>query len=623
MAQQTTGGQAAGVTHLINTAPFVEAHFNLGLSARATKEAAAAAKRFFRFLQEQRTSFMMASYCFDPWSSAMLKDMAPYSAKHPNATAAYFAAKQKLTRQVLETEKNVVLPLRITGATEYEEAFEQAIEVASKAVGSGTTTWAESSNATTAAAAEVEAQRVKLVANFKATTTKYNSEFADELWQLNIYRKSLGLVAITPPSKLVDNTGTVIGLSVAAGLLLLAALGYGIYVAVKRLRAMARAQREHKERLIGLVREAVGTTKVLHYPVNLVRTSDFIGACQLVQHETLRDQGKLIVIDGLMEAYSFATQRPIVFFSHQWTAFASPDHTNKQYEMMVTSLRTICEKKGWDLDSVVVWVDFSCIPQVHRGLQGLAIHSLAAYASAASAFVVVAPALQHKDLPGVQCDEDSYRTRMWCRAEQLCHSLRNGVDDMWVANDTSCLPMKSDWFDEALYVFHGEATCCRLKHKNMSKCDRETLVLPILGLFGEMYASKSVPGEQKKLWDERIAANKDRMFPAEFTFKHHKANEERVLFGPLVSMMEELIDTDQSIGAHLLGSSKQGARCKSFLRTHSFSDGPVHGAPINSGGTVHGMQSAMPRENSIMKEGEAVASSAIVPVEEKDIEMQI
>ena len=62
---------------------------------------------------------------------------------------------------------------------------------------------------------------------------------------------------------------------------------------------------------------------------------------------------------------------------------------------------------------------------------------------------------------------------------------------MWVADDEGCSPMRKGWFNDALFVFAGEATCCRLGHTNgmSSQCDRESLVLPVLGLYGELYAS--------------------------------------------------------------------------------------------------------------------------------------
>lgn len=53
--------------------------------------------------------------------------------------------------------------------------------------------------------------------------------------------------------------------------------------------------------------------------------------------------------------------------------------------------------------------------------------------------------------------------------------------------DLEFSPVKSDFFLESLHVFNGELTCCRFEHKGMESCDRQSLVLPILGLYGELF----------------------------------------------------------------------------------------------------------------------------------------
>ena len=54
----------------------------------------------------------------------------------------------------------------------------------------------------------------------------------------------------------------------------------------------------------------------------------------------------------------------------------------------------------------------------------------------------------HKDRR-VMCNMPSYRKRMWCRAEQLSHFLRNGRDSMWVATSESGL-LEDSAVDSAL-----------------------------------------------------------------------------------------------------------------------------------------------------------------------------
>ena len=99
---------------------------------------------------------------------------------------------------------------------------------------------------------------------------------------------------------------------------------------------------------------------------------------------------------------------------------------------MVAALKHVAAECRWNLDHVKVWVDYCSIPQACSASQTLAIRSLTVYASSASAFVVVAPDVQHDNTDKL-CNLGSYRTRMWCRAEQLCYTLSNGEEQLWIA----------------------------------------------------------------------------------------------------------------------------------------------------------------------------------------------
>ena len=111
-----------------------------------------------------------------------------------------------------------------------------------------------------------------------------------------------------------------------------------------------------------------------------------------------------------------------------------PDRSDGQYHTMCSSVKELAKRNGWDesLKDVFVWVDYSCIPQANASVQNLAIRSLAVYASSATYFVIIAPDVTHADLNN-KCDLDTYQRRMWCRAEQVCHSMRNGTSGMFLA----------------------------------------------------------------------------------------------------------------------------------------------------------------------------------------------
>lgn len=97
---------------------------------------------------------------------------------------------------------------------------------------------------------------------------------------------------------------------------------------------------------------------------------------------------------------------------------------------MVAALLGLAKTLGWhpSLKNVWVWVDYGCIPQACPSTQSLAIRSLAAYASSATYFVVCAPPVPHADTSDL-CTLSTYQMRMWCRAEQVCHSMRNGKSE--------------------------------------------------------------------------------------------------------------------------------------------------------------------------------------------------
>lgn len=262
---------------------------------------------------------------------------------------------------------------------------------------------------------------------------------ADEgkLDQLDIYRAALGLDSLSTvelcrlhreemdeidPSvcKEDDNNTTLIIIILASivggGILIIIA-----YISYKRYRSYKAIKKAHEQLMEATLNEATKALRTLDYPLHLVRADEFINEGKLVQHEVLRNTHKLTVVDSLGDVDAFiAAGKQVVFFSHQWTAFDSPDPSSGQYHTMCSSVKELAKRNGWDesLKDVFVWVDYSCIPQANASVQNLAIRSLAVYASSATYFVIIAPDVTHADLNN-KCDLDTYQRRMWCRAEQV------------------------------------------------------------------------------------------------------------------------------------------------------------------------------------------------------------
>merc|ERR1719433_895506 len=176
---------------------------------------------------------------------------------------------------------------------------------------------------------------------------------------------------------------------------------------------------------------------------------------------------------------------------------------------MLMSVETLQLQQGWEETNIYLWIDFSSIPQRHRPTQALAINSLTVYASNVSAFVVVAPEVQHQQLCEI-CNKASYQERAWCRAEQLAHLLAVGSRNMYLAEDGELTPLSDidEWLTQSVYVFQGNLTCCRRKHEGMDKCDKELLVTPMLGLWAQLNPRCGANCEKQTMQKSKMSGSK-------------------------------------------------------------------------------------------------------------------
>lgn len=336
-----------------------------------------------------------------------------------------------------------------------------------------------------------------------------------------------------------------------------------------------------------------------------------------MRHEVLRNTHKLTVLDSLPDVDAFIEAgKHVLFFSHQWSSFTAPDPSGIQYQAMCDAVKELTRRNGWDesLKDVFVWVDYSSIPQVNPSTQNLAIRSLAAYASSATYFVIVAPNTPHADLDDT-CDLETYQRRMWCRAEQVCHSMRNGTEGMYlgVGKSAPLEPVKSDFFRESLHVFNGELTCCRLEHKGMSACDRQSLVIPLLGLYGELLRAShemNKDGNADALASvnaflSEIEKHQEEVFPRKFERimwrKNRRVTEEVMLFGDLIDRMKARIISGVGFEFDEENTTTISTKASDSFIRHGASDFLRHGV-------VHGAGAHPPNNNGAQLET-AVASS--------------
>lgn len=142
--------------------------------------------------------------------------------------------------------------------------------------------------------------------------------------------------------------------------------------------------------------------------------------------------------------------------------------------------------------------------------------------------------------------------------------------EMQVPKATNAVvPVHDDFFRESLRVFSGELTCCRLCHPNGQKCDRLSLVVPILGLYGELYrasleqgaaigtdgGAKEEEGQSSSVAEylSEIERHQEEIFPRTFRMitmrKGRRVEEEVLLFGDLIERMRARVKSGAGFAA--------------------------------------------------------------------------
>mmetsp|Transcript_12305 Transcript_12305/g.26967 ORF Transcript_12305/g.26967 Transcript_12305/m.26967 type:complete len:252 (+) Transcript_12305:117-872(+) len=98
----------------------------------------------------------------------------------------------------------------------------------------------------------------------------------------------------------------------------------------------------------------------------------------------------------------------------------------------------------------------------------------------------------------------------------------------------------------AIHVFAQDSsfTCCRKLHRNhlgrVIPCDRESLVLPMLGLYGEIYRRRRREDYEEIF--QAIDEERDIIFPSHYTYTTSTGSEIRALFDGLIEKLETKID---------------------------------------------------------------------------------
>jgi hypothetical protein len=309
----------------------------------------------------------------------------------------------------------------------------------------------------------------------------------------------------------VELTTILLAVGAAFGSVFLVGALFWVRYTYRRAEAL-RVEKEVKQ--LSQCKEAEEFVKEFQTPFVAITAAAFCEMGGLLQHESLRDRGVLQYYDHIKQ--DFFEDQFTVFFSHQWLGWSKPDPKGVQYEAMVACLKAIAAQKKKPLEEIYVWTDYYSIPQESQHVQNLAIVSLPCYASIAKCFVVIAPDAIH-DNSGIECNKETYHSRCWCRAEALSHWARRGHSSMFYGSSDGLTPMApagvtDEFIQECINVMHGELTCCRIGHPNGMPCDREQLMLPMLGLYAEIYRSRVTNSTSAEIF-EAIEPHLDAIFP--------------------------------------------------------------------------------------------------------------
>jgi len=267
-------------------------------------------------------------------------------------------------------------------------------------------------------------------------------------------------------------------------------------------------------------------------------------------YEGLRNNGTLTVLDTVEAIASFKMNGAmVVFFSYEWLSWSKQGPNSVQFAMMKQAITNLANKLGTNICNFYIWLDILSIPQVHAGLKTLAINTLYSYARHSDVMVIVAPDSFHEGTKS-NAGAETYKDRAWTRTEQVAHCAHHGIESMYIQTHAGLSMVTKSWMEAVVCIFDGHMTCCRMQHPTGDRCNKESLVPPLLALYYDLYTQHgrtiSTPMSNSPffIWS-LIKERKKHIFPAsiQYTAKDG-ATEQRVLFGDMIARLERFVDNE-------------------------------------------------------------------------------
>ncbi|CAE8641126.1 unnamed protein product [Polarella glacialis] len=282
-------------------------------------------------------------------------------------------------------------------------------------------------------------------------------------------------------------------------------------------------------------------------PLFLVSAEDFLSMPEeelRSLHEGLRPTGKLLTLDTMDEVVQLKKTSRILFFSYEWLSWSKVGPNKIQLLAMKAAALNVAKELQVPTSQIHIWIDILSIPQKHAGMKAMAVDSLYAFAHCADVMVIVAPDCWHEDT-GVKADALSYSERVWTRVEQLAHCSQHGVASMFIQTAETFCDLPDDWMETVCTVCDGNMTCCRNRHPKGCRCDKQTLVIPLLALYYNIYKQNlsGNPSEAAKFISDLIQRKgKDQMFPPNINIAQDTGiTEVQELFGDTINRIEKIV----------------------------------------------------------------------------------
>eukprot|EP00929_Paragymnodinium_shiwhaense_P023509 TRINITY_DN1469_c0_g1_i6.p1 TRINITY_DN1469_c0_g1~~TRINITY_DN1469_c0_g1_i6.p1 ORF type:complete len:464 (-),score=55.16 TRINITY_DN1469_c0_g1_i6:289-1680(-) len=327
--------------------------------------------------------------------------------------------------------------------------------------------------------------------------------------------------------------------------LLVGGIGFLLFARYMRHRYTAlQEQRLMQQMTLGL--KAV---KSLAHPMVLISATDF---CSMPMeslktlHEGCRNAGYLITLDTLETIDAFkGEERLILFFSYQWLSWTSPGPNTVQHLCMVSAVKNLCAEAGLKQDKVYIWLDILSIPQRNASQKMAAVNSLYTYAGQADYLVIIAPESEHEDLQ-FPAGADTYKQRVWCRAEQMAFFCFKGYSDMFLATADSFARVPDTWIHDVACIFDGDMTCCTRLHEGHAACDKLSLVAPLSGMYFDLYTKHmcgQLSSDASVVWNF-ISRNQEKVFPTSYQHVTAAGTVSKELFGKLIGRVQAFVAKD-------------------------------------------------------------------------------